>query len=65
MQHLTTDQLSKRWGVSSNRLRQWRVEGKGPGFIRLGDGPKAPVRYLLTDIENFERERYYESVKPE
>lgn len=61
MQHLTTDQLSKRWGVSSNRLRQWRVEGKGPGFIKLGDGPKAPVRYRLDDVEEYEKDRYFTS----
>jgi len=61
MQHLTTDQLAKRWGVSSNRLRQWRVEGKGPSFIKLGPGPKAPVRYRLEDIEEFERDNYYSS----
>lgn len=59
MQHLTTSDLAKRWGVSSNRLRQWRVEGKGPNFLKLGDGPKAPVRYRLEDIEEFEKDRYY------
>lgn len=59
MQHLTTDQLSKRWGLSANRLRQWRVEGKGPAFIKLGSGPKAPVRYRLEDVEEYEKDNYY------
>lgn len=59
MQHLTTDELAKRWGLSANRLRQWRVEGKGPSFIKLGTTPKAPVRYRLEDIEDFERDNYF------
>ena len=58
-QLLTTDQLADRWGLSANRLRQWRVAGTGPNFLKLGDGPKAPVRYRLEDIEEFERDRYY------
>lgn len=59
MQMLTTEQLADRWGLSANRLKQWRTEGKGPGFVKLGDGPKAPVRYKLEDIEEFEKDRYY------
>ena len=59
MQHLTTDELAKRWGLSANRLRQWRVAGMGPNFLKLGDGPKAPVRYRLEDIEEFERDNYF------
>lgn len=59
MQHLTTDELAKRWGLSANRLRQWRVESRGPSFIKLGQGPKAPVRYRLEDIEEFEKDNYF------
>lgn len=59
MQHLTTEELAKRWGLSANRLRQWRVAGTGPNFLKLGDGPKAPVRYRLEDIVEYERDRYY------
>lgn len=61
MQHLTTDELSKRWGLSANRLRQWRVAGMGPAFVKLGDGPKAPVRYRLDDVEEYEKDRYFTS----
>lgn len=57
--HLTSEELAKRWGVSSSRVRQWRCEGTGPAFIKLGNGPKAPVRYRLEDIEEFERDNYY------
>lgn len=59
MQFLTTDQLADRWGLSASRIKQWRVDGKGPSFVRLGDGPKAPVRYRLEDIEEYEKDRYY------
>ena len=31
--------------ASRSRLAQWRCDGTGPAFIKLGPGPKAPVAY--------------------
>lgn len=59
MQHLTTDQLAKRWGIASNTIRRWRTEGTGPAFVKLGEGIRSAVRYKLEDIEAYEAANYY------
>jgi hypothetical protein len=34
-------------------MRQWRCAGLGPDYIKLGDTPKADVRYTLKDVEQY------------
>ncbi len=48
---LTEQELATRWGVSHKTLARWRVEGKGPKYLKLSGS----VRYALTDIEDYER----------
>lgn len=55
-QFLTTKQLSERWQINQDTLRQWRVSQIGPAYVKLGDGRGAPVRYRSEDIEKFEQE---------
>jgi hypothetical protein len=51
MNLLTEKQLAERWGYSPNTLRKWRVEGRGPDFIKLiGRG----IRYDLDVIKAVE-----------
>jgi len=50
-QVLTTRQLSERLGVHWTTLINWRHEGKGPQFFRLGGS----VLYALEDVEEWER----------
>jgi hypothetical protein len=51
MRLLTEKNLAERWGYSPNTLRKWRVEGRGPDFIKLiGRG----IRYDLDVIEAIE-----------
>lgn len=50
-------QLAERWHMHPRTLENWRQQGRGPRFFKLHDGPKAPVRYRLEDIEKFEKER--------
>jgi hypothetical protein len=58
---LTTEELARRWRMNENTLRRWRLDGSGPNYIKMGEGPKSSVRYRLTDIENFE-DRYYQTI---
>ena len=44
---LNEQELAKDLGVSLGALRRWRVEGRGPRFIKLG----SLVRYCPHDIE--------------
>ena len=41
--------LSEILGVSSNTLRKWRWEGKGPQFIKLG----SKVAYRQADVDKY------------
>ncbi len=51
---LTPVQLAERWGMKPTGLALQRHRRQGPPFIRLSNGT---VRYRLSDIVRFERER--------
>jgi len=42
---LTTVQLAEQFGLTTNTLRVWRLNGEGPPFYKLGDAKRSPVRY--------------------
>jgi predicted site-specific integrase-resolvase len=44
---MTEEDVSKRLNVSVASLRRWRVEGRGPLFIKVG----SLVRYRPEDLE--------------
>ena len=50
VRHLSQDELSQRWQVSTHTLERWRSGGLGPRFLKLGN----QVRYPLSDVEAFE-----------
>lgn len=50
---LTQEQVAKQWGLSAKALEKWRVEGKEPKYVKLGNGKKSVVRYRRQDIVNF------------
>ena len=45
-------QLSKRWNVSVQTLRNWRFHRAGPSYVELGD--KYAVRYPVSEIIKYE-----------
>lgn len=46
---LTPEQTATQLSLSSRTLANWRAEGKGPTFVRLG----RRIRYPRTEIERF------------
>jgi hypothetical protein len=48
---ITEKQLADRWGYSPATLRKWRVEGRGPDYVKIGHG----VRYSIETIEEVEK----------
>jgi hypothetical protein len=50
MRHLDQNQLATRWLISPRTLEQWRWQGRGPRFLKIG----GRVVYRLTDVEAFE-----------
>lgn len=50
MQHLDQRTLATRWQLSPRTLEQWRWQGRGPRFLKIG----GRVVYRLEDVETFE-----------
>ena len=55
MQNLDQKRLADRWLLSPRTLEQWRWQGKGPKFLKIG----GKVVYRLQDIEAFEAENLH------
>lgn len=42
--------VAQRYGITPETLSNWRREGKGPKYIRLGNGPRPRIMYQITDL---------------
>ena len=51
---LTTKELAERWKMSVRTLEGWRNKGKGPKYIKFGNGDAHKVLYCLTDVIEYE-----------
>lgn len=49
----TPKSLAARWNVNCNTLSQWRWNGKGPRYLKMG----SRILYHRQDIEVFETQR--------
>lgn len=54
---LTTQEAAKILRVKESTLEQWRWQGRGPQFVKLG----RLVRYRLADLEAFTADRVFNS----
>jgi predicted site-specific integrase-resolvase len=50
---LTPEELAELWNVPLATLSQWRWNGRGPEFIKLGKR----IMYRLQEVEVFEEEK--------
>ena len=57
--YVTTYQLAERWSLAPETLRRWRMEKKGPDYIKIGDASKNAIRYRIADIEKYEKEHLH------
>jgi hypothetical protein len=53
MHLLTEAQASEVSTIPCGTLRHWRSIGVGPNYVKLGDGPKARVRYKMAELVAF------------
>lgn len=51
--YFDTDTVANWLGLRPSTLRTWRSTGRGPNFVRFGDGARQTVRYRLVDIERY------------
>ena len=49
--HLTPENLAERWNVPLTTLSQWRWNGRGPHYLKLGKR----IAYRLQEVEDFEK----------
>ena len=55
MKHLNQKALAERWLISPRTLEQWRWQGRGPQFLKIG----GRVIYPLSEIEAYEAARLH------
>ena len=58
---LTSEELAERWKMSAGTLQNWRVKGRGPAYIKLGEGRATKVLYRLEDVVEFENQSHREA----
>ena len=63
MHLLDTKSAAPRIGVSQGTLENWRVQGKGPRFIKTTSGPgsRGKVLYDPADIEAWKEANRFQS----
>lgn len=56
---MKTGDLAKRWKglIAKGTIENWRVNGTGPRYFKLGRGKTCLVLYKLKDVTKFEK--YY------
>jgi predicted DNA-binding transcriptional regulator AlpA len=62
---LTSPQVASLIGCRPQTLRKWRLIGKGPRYVRLGDNPRGRVAYLLSDITEWLTSHRFSSTSEE
>lgn len=55
MEFMTAEQLAKRWRVSVGTLSNWRVQRKGPPYVRVS-GLRGRVLYRTEDVQQHEQQ---------
>ena len=64
-EHVSSPKAAAIISVKPAVLRKWRMEGKGPRYIRLGKGKKARVIYSVDEINRWLAEHTFTSTSEE
>jgi hypothetical protein len=51
--YLTRREAAEVLRLKESTLRTWATNGRGPGFMRLGEGRSARVRYPASEVARF------------
>jgi len=54
--NLKSSEVAKRLQIKEGTLRTWRMEQRGPAYIKLGQAKSSAVRYRLEDVELWEKQ---------
>lgn len=58
---ITTEQAATILGLKRNTLEIWRHQGKGPPFLKVGNGLKAHVRYHRATLSEWLGQQTFKS----
>lgn len=58
---LDNEQTAALLGIKPNTLEIWRCKGRGPAFVKMGDTPQAPVRYVRSVVTEWLSQRSFAS----
>lgn len=58
---MTTAEAAGTLGIKAATLRKWRHLGRGPRFVRYGDGSGGRCFYRVRDIDQWLGERTFRS----
>ena len=50
---LCTKELAEWLRVGPQTLRKWRINGRGPAYVRMGEYPAGAILYRRTDVEEW------------
>ena len=53
LQLLTTSEAAQLLKCREQTLRKQRMDGRGPKFVRMGDGPNSRVCYRRSDVRSW------------
>lgn len=49
-EYLDSKDAAKYLGFSDLTLRQWRSQGRGPSYLKIGTGRGSRIRYRISDL---------------
>lgn len=64
MIHLSSPEAARQLGLRPHTLRVWRMQGKGPKYLRLG-GPRARCVYSVEELAKWTGEHTFSSTSQE
>ena len=58
--HISQEDVALRWNISPRTLERWRLESRGPAYLKMG----GRVVYRVADIEAFEAKQLRTNTLP-
>ncbi len=61
---LTTEEVARILRIDEVTLKRWRMDNRGPRWVKMGDAQNSPVRYARSEVTAFIQRRTEGEVSP-